>query len=344
MKRTIVDEVNHAAEEAEHAQSILALQRRLEKSERAARESEAAHKYAERLIERQQQQISDMRKPRIELPAARPRKSKAGDFCRLLIPDSHGAHVVPEAIGAMLADMEVLRPTEVIFMGDHIDCGGFLAQHHTMGYVAETGYSFADDVGAANELLDQVQKRSGKGARFDYLEGNHEHRIEKWCVTESLRHTKDAKFLRDLLSPTAVLSLEKRAIKYASLYDYHDGLPVQGAIKRGKCHFVHGISHAKHAASETLNKFGGNVCFAHTHRVDSFVTTIVGPGLIGAWSFACLCKLQPYYMHGRPSGHSHGYGCQLVSAEGEFISFQVPIVNGKSLLQPLFGAVTGCRL
>lgn len=341
--KSLVDEIEAASLEAEHANALLTLQRRLAKAERAAKESDQARKYAETLIERQQIQIEGLRGPRIELPAIRPRKSKAGDFCRVLIPDTHGAHVEPAAMGALLADLEVLRPTEIIFMGDHIDCGGFLAQHHTMGFVAETEYSFADDVNAANEMLDQVQRRAGKGARFDYLEGNHEHRIEKWCVTESLRNTKDAKFLKALLSPQAVLSLEKRAIKYASLYEFHDGLPVQGAIKRGKCHYVHGISHAKHAACETLSKFGGSVCFGHTHRVDSYVTTIVGPGLIGGWSFGCMCRLQPYYMHGRPSGHSNGYGCQLVSAEGEFITFQVPIVNGRSLLQPLFGAVVGCK-
>lgn len=241
----------------------------------------------------------------------------------------------------MLADLEVLKPKEVILMGDHIDCGGFLAQHQVMGFVAETEYTFEDDVSAASELLDSIQKRV-PSARFDYLEGNHEHRLERWCVTSALRNTRDAKYLRNLFSPTSVLSLEKRNIAYASLYKYHDGLPIQGAIKRGACHYVHGISHAKHAADVTLSKFGGNVCFAHTHRAEDAVTTIVGSGTIGAWGFGCLCKLQPYYLHGKPSGHSHGYGLQFVRYKtGKFITLQVPIINGESLLQPLFGAVLG---
>lgn len=338
--KDLIREIEQSIEDAAGATALLQAQQKLAKAERELKEERAKRKDAEKVLERQLVQIEQMRKPRVTFQPSKPRKTKAGDFCRLIIPDTHGAHIDPKAAAALLADMEVLKPREVILLGDHLDCGGFLAQHHVMGFVAETEYSFGDDVGACNQFFDQVQQRS-PDARYDYLCGNHEARIEKWCVTQTLRHTRDAKYLRSLFSPQAVLSLDKRRIAYHTLYQYHDGLPVQGAIKRGKCHFVHGISHAKHAAAETLAKFGGCVGFGHTHRVDSHVTTLVGPGLIGAWGFGCLCVLQPYYMHGRPSGHSHAYGVQLVSAEGEFITLQVPIVNGVSLLQPLFGALVG---
>lgn len=335
MSKNLLADIEAAARDSELAR----MQLKLDKAEKQAKSDAEYRKSAEALLEKQLETIEGLRKPRVTYTPGKPRKSKAGDFCRLLIPDTHGSHIEPAAMSALLSDMELLRPQEVVLLGDHLDCGGFLAEHHTMGFVAETEYAFCDDVGAANEFLDKVQSYSAPKARIDYLEGNHEHRIEKWCVTEALRHPRDAKFLRDLLAPPAVLSLEKRKIRYASLYDHHDGLSVQGAIKRGRCHFVHGISHAKHAADVTLAKFGGCVAFGHTHRVDSWVTTIVGAGTIGAWSFGCLCKLQPYWQHGKPTGWSHGYGWQLVSAEGEFITLHVPIVNGKSLLQPLLGAV-----
>ena len=59
-------------------------------------------------------------------------------------------------------------------MGDHLDCDGFLAQHHVWGFVAETEYTFEDDV-AANVMLDSVQKICPK-AKLTYLSGitNHE--------------------------------------------------------------------------------------------------------------------------------------------------------------------------
>lgn len=315
------------------------LRRQLAKSELARKRAEEDRRHADTLLERQLEQIEGLRKPRFTIPAGKARRSKKGDFCRLIVPDTHGCHADKAAMAALLADMELLKPAEVVLLGDHLDAGGFLAQHHTMGYVAETEYSYTDDIAAANEFLDQVQKRAPT-ARYDYLCGNHEHRIEKWCVTEALRHKKDAELLRSLLGPPAVLSMKARGINFVTLYDYHDDLPVQGAIRRGKCCFVHGISHAKHAADVTLGKFGGCVAFGHTHRVDAWVTTIVGAGTIGAWSFGCLCKLQPYYLHGKPSGWSHGYGVQLVSADGEFITLQVPIIKGESLLRPLLAAAT----
>lgn len=323
-----------AVQESETVEAIGSLRRQLAKSEHARKQAENERRHAEQLLEKQLETIERQRAPRYKLPKGKLPKPKKGDFCRLIVPDTHGCHAEKTALAAMLRDVEALRPAEVVLMGDHIDAGGFLAQHHTMGYVAESEYTFEDDVSACNEFLDQLQAAT-PGARYDYLEGNHERRIEKWCVTETLRNRKDAEFLRRAFGPEAVLSLDKRGIPYRGLYTYHDGLPVQGAIRRGKCCFVHGISHAKHAADVTLGKFGGCVVFAHTHRVDSWVTTIVGPGTIGAWSFGCLCKLQPYYLHGKPSGWSLGYGVQLVRENGEFLTIHVPIVNGESLLGPL---------
>lgn len=310
------------------------MRRRVAKAERDHKQAETERRSAERLLESQLAVIEKARQPRFKLPAGKPAKRKAGDFCRVIIPDTHGVHADPAALAACLRDIERLQPAEVMLMGDHLDCGGFLAQHHTMGYVAETEYSFEEDIEACNTFFDRLQEAAPQ-ATFDYLEGNHEHRIEKWCVTESLRNKRDAAFLRRLVEPAAVLSLEKRGIRYHSLYKYHDGLPVQGAVKRGKCCFVHGISHSRHAADVTLGKFGGCVVFAHTHRVDAWVTTIVGAGTIGAWSFGCLCRLQPYYLHGKPSGWSHGYGVQLVRESGDFLTLQVPIISGESLLDPL---------
>lgn len=315
-------------------EAISVLRRQLAKSEHARKRAEDDCRHAEKLLESQLETIERQRAPGFEMPKGRKPRPKKGDFCRVIIPDTHGCHVDGPAAAAMLRDLEVLKPTEVILMGDHLDCGGFLAAHHVMGYVAESAYSFEDDVNACNTLFDQLQQ-AAPHATYDYLCGNHEHRVEKWCVTQTLRHQKDAAFLLRQFGPPAVLSLAKRGIAYRTLYEYHDGLPVQGAIRRGKCCFVHGISHAKHAAQVTLDLFGGNVCFAHTHRPDMWVKTLVGPGTIGAWAFGCLCKLQPYYMHGRPSGHSHGYGFQLVRATGEFLTLQVPIINGESLLGPL---------
>ncbi len=44
-------------------------------------------------------------------------------------------------------------------LGDHLECGGFLAQHHINHYVAQNEYSFEDDVEATNAFLDELAMR-----------------------------------------------------------------------------------------------------------------------------------------------------------------------------------------
>jgi hypothetical protein len=95
-------------------------------------------KELESLVERQQAQIERMRAVKFKLPTGKVSLGKGKAFTRVFVPDTHGAHIDPEAAKAFLSDLELLRPTEVIFMGDHLDCGGLLAQHHVLGTVPET--------------------------------------------------------------------------------------------------------------------------------------------------------------------------------------------------------------
>lgn len=261
-------------------------------------------------------------------------KAHKGDYCRFIIPDTHGSKADMGAIGAMLADLEALKPREIVMLGDHLDCGGFLAQHHTMGYVAETSYTFEEDVAACNALLDELAKRAPQ-ATVHYLLGNHEARLEAWVVSMTLRNPNDSKFLRDQFSIEECLHLTERGIRYYERSVFYDGLPIPGTIKLGKCHFTHGTRTGTHAASMVLGDFGGNIVFGHTHRADSFTKRTVNAGVIGAWNPGCMCQLQPLWQHTQITGWSHGYGLQLVRENGDFLHINVPIIDGKSFLVPL---------
>ena len=267
-----------------------------------------------------------------------PRESEgrhSGDVIRVCIPDTHGARVNQVALAALLADLKAIDPHEIILLGDHVDCGGFLAQHLVMGYVAETAYSYEDDLAHANAFLDAVQK-SAPRAKIEYIEGNHERRVETWAVTQTLRHSRDAEGLRQLYSPEFRLSLKAREIAYYRQGEFYDGLPVPGTIKRGKCFFFHGISTAKNAVSATLTKIGGNCVFGHTHRAQSELVRLVGVGVIGGWNPGSLCELQPLWQHTNPTDWTHGYGVQLVSPGGAFLHLNVPIIEGQSNFASLF--------
>lgn len=300
----------------------------------ATTENAAETRRLRRQVEDLETALKAARQPRVRLKPGKAPRTRKGDFRRVIVPDSHGSHIDPQAAAAFLSDLEELRPAEVVFLGDHLDCGGFLAQHHTLGYVADTEYSFSDDVAAAGAFLDEIQKRA-PGADYHYIEGNHERRIEKWIVTQTLRNQRDAVKLREHFSVDASLNLKKRGIRLYEQGKFYGGLSVPSTIKLGKCYFTHGSRTGAHAAAAMLRDFGGNLVYGHTHRADHYTLRTVGAGLIAAWCPGCLCKLQPLWMHTQVTGWSHGYGLQLVRAGGEFLHVNVPIIEGRSFLVPL---------
>lgn len=294
----------------------------------------------ERLVEKQAGQIDRMRASRVQpLPRGKA-PSGRGSYVRVIIPDTHGCYADKPACGALIRDIERLNPREVVWLGDHLDCGGFLAQHHTCNYVAQSEYTFEDDCAQANDLIDRVQ-RASPGAVHHYIEGNHERRIETWICTETLRNHKDAGFLRRMLSPETVLSLAKRGIAFYAMSAHHMGVRTRGAIKLGHCYFVHGINTSKHAAAATLAKFGAPVVFGHTHRRDSYAGELVNESVsvIDAWCPGCLCERAPMYAHTNPTAWTHGYAVQFVAADGTFLHLQVPIIEGVSYVRPFLELV-----
>lgn len=274
-------------------------------------------------------------KARIITPSKPPKRGK-DDLVRVIIPDTHGAKVDEAALAACLGDIKSLNPDEIILLGDHVDAGGFLAQHHTMGFVAESAYTYESDIAATNAFLDALSTAAPR-AKVEYIEGNHERRIEQWALTQTLRNSRDAEFLRRAFAPEFLLRLKERGIAYYRQSEFYDDLPLPGTIRKGKCYFTHGTSTSKQATTVTLNSFAGNVCFGHTHREQSSSARPVHAGQIRAWNPGCLCELQPLWQHGNPVSWTHGWALQLANRNGEFLHLNIPIVNGKSLLGSLAG-------
>jgi hypothetical protein len=204
-------------------------------------------------------------------------------------------------------------------------------------YVAQNEYTFEDDAGATNQLLDEVLSRCK--ANHTYIEGNHERRIETWINTQVARSLADGKYLRQMFSVDSTLGLEKRGLRWIRQGVFYDGLPIPATVKAGNCYFTHGSYTGQHAASQHVKRFGSNVVHGHTHRADSYIIRTVKAGTIGGWCPGCLCKLQPLWQHTNPTDWSHGYGLQLVQSNGEFLHINVPIIDGKSLLGPLIDAM-----
>jgi hypothetical protein len=297
---------------------------------------QAKVKTLEAAMEKLEMQLRQSRESKIKLSigGGQPTKKSSDTFCRVIIPDSHGCYIDEAAAAAMIADIKVLKPRSIILLGDHLDCGGFLAQHHTIGYVAEASYTFEDDCNATNQFLDVIQS-AAKGAAVEYLEGNHERRIEKYIVTAVASKRPEAKLLRDNFSTKVVLHLEKRGINLYSQGVFYEGLRIPATIRRDGCYFTHGEFTSKNAAAQHLAKYNGNIWNGHTHRSDSATKRTVKDGVIGAWNPGCLCRLQPLWMHTNLTDWSHGYGIQVVRKGFGHLNLQIPIIDGVSYLAPL---------
>lgn len=292
-------------------------------------------KQLEELVERQQETIDRMRRSRINIPLGRKPSGKTPrSFVRAIVPDSHGCHIDEAAANAFLADLKELKPKETVLLGDHLDAGGWLAQHHTLGFVPESGYTFEDDCGAANQFLDQIDSRTPGSAKW-YIEGNHCHRIVKAILKMTLGNQRDTEMMLRLWGCKSVLGLKERKYDFVRRDELQPGLKIRGAIKLGKCYFTHGKKCGVTATHKTLQAFKANVVHGHTHRMSHASVQSAEEQMLGGWSFGCLCKMQPLYYDTDPTDWAHGYGIQFVEPNGHFTTWPIPIIEGKSRLTML---------
>lgn len=285
------------------------------------------------LADELQNAIEDYHRSNFEIIRQRARRSSKNKPKKLAaFGDTHGSHIDQAAWNAILNDLEQIQPDIIVHGGDAMECGGFLAEHHTTNYVAETEYTFRDDVIATNQMLDQLQQACPK-AQIIMLEGNHDARIEKWCVTTTLKKKIDSQFLLNHLGPEKLLHLKERNIRWVRRSEEYDSKRAAGTIKIGKCWFTHPQHASKHHASQMVNKFGGNVVYFHTHRPDFFPGNAVDRDAgYAAWCPGCVCKLRKYWNHSEPTSHDHGYHLQFIQSNDSFLGINVPIYNGKSYI------------
>ena len=252
------------------------------------------------------------------------------DWVRIIFGDIHGMRQDKSAVSALLYDVKVMQPNEVVILGDMIDCGGFLAKHQTLGFVAECDYTYREDIAAANNFLDRLQEVA-PNAVIHFIMGNHDDRVERWCVDQVMAKGRDAEFLMSVYGPVALLRLKERNIKvYKRDEIYGEGLP-RGWLRLGKMFFTHDLGYSVNAARVAVLQAGGNVTFGHTHRWDVSPVVFPSVGVCAAFNPGCLCLMQPMYMHSKPTNWTQGYDIDFVAKTGNFLRQHVPIWRGESL-------------
>lgn len=261
-------------------------------------------------------------------------KKPKGSYVRVAFGDTHGASLDPLAWHAFLEDMKLLKPDVIVHLGDVLDCGGWLAAHHTAYYVAEATYSYAEEIDGGNQMFDQLQEACPT-SQMHVIQGNHDLRIESLVVTMTQRNKLDSELLLRSIAPDKVMNLAKRGIKWWSRGDCHHDSVQGGTIKLGKCYFTHPSSSSKHMAAKMVEGLGANVVFGHTHRADFFTTSNIKGDQWAAWSPGCMCVTRKYWHHTNNFKHNQGYHIQLVNQDETFLGINVPIDKGRSYLSSL---------
>lgn len=281
--------------------------------------------------------VAERRRKTASLPRPKKRPKITGAITRVIIPDSHGAHIHWPAADAMVADIRELSPDEVVWIGDHLDCGGTFSSHQR-SYTRELAYSYSDDVTQANRLLDLVQQ-AAPNARHHYLEGNHEQHVERWAV-RNIHGVDDVRMMLGLIGPYAALRLKERGFNYYRMSETHHSLTTPGMIRLGKCHFSHGWRFSEHATAAMVKDAGVNLVHGHTHRASMYVRSSTDSYMHAGWCFGTLAQLSPLYRHNSPSNWTHGYGVQFVNAgTGTFTTIPVPIFGDSTMLLQLKGRI-----
>lgn len=306
------------------------LQRQVAALEHQVKAKDRAH---EKTLEALQKARATPRAPKIT-----PRRKRArlkSDEIEVITGDWHGNQVDPTAFAAFLADLKQIRPHRLFLGGDIINCGGFLAEHHTLGYVAEGEDSYEQDIEAANRLLDQAAEAAGDPDTH-YLEGNHEWRVERWVMTAVRSHHRDREYLRRAHCAEHTLRLADRKITYYRQGHTHPGCNVPGWVHYKKLYYVHKVSNARNAADVAVGKAAANICYFDTHRPDFKPRQLPGSGIVAAWNPGCLCLRQPLFANTRPTEWIHGYLVRFISRTGKFSIVNQLIDGGQSFGDLMF--------
>jgi predicted phosphodiesterase len=245
----------------------------------------------------------------------------------LILPDAHYPYQDPGAMGCVAHVAEVWQPDRVIVLGDWLDAAAFST--HAPLAPEERAVSFLrDEVAPCNAMLDHLQRYS---RQLIYLEGNHEHRVE--------RHSAVSVLGADMMSLASPEVLLRRRVgadgepgEQRKRFTY---VPYLG--RDGHSHWrvtqdliaVHGWTHAQNAAAVHAAKARSvSIVFGHVHRAQSVTTRDpLTNKLHHSWSPGCLCRLNPLYMASSPTDWAHGFS-MVFAGRSSWSAYTVPIHPG----------------
>jgi len=219
----------------------------------------------------------------------------------LAVGCSHGSHISQTAREAVISFKKRYAPTEVIHLGDAIDCtslrGGAIKDPTSGDYSSDLADDFEAGIGFLKELEPTI-----------YLLGNHEHRLYSLLSSSSA--------VISFCAEKGVEEIEKATKKmHCRVFPYDIE---KGIVVLGKTAFLHGYAHSENAVRDSVESLGMPVVMAHLHRPEVQRGRVLNSPVgicsgtiadIGAMSYARQRRATLRWGHGFVWGEYSSKGC-----------------------------------
>lgn len=222
----------------------------------------------------------------------------------IVLPDVHLPHQDFKTMAAVEAFMSQYSFDGWLCLGDLLDFNEISrfnedAPRRKTELVQET-------FDAGNTFLDRHQKiirKNNPKARFVYLEGNHEYRVEDYMD----KHLE----LSGLLDVSKNLRLEERGIEWIRSWSKTE------MFNLGNAFFHHGLYTNTHHAMKMAQRFGKCIYFGHTHDVSEASLAHLGSDktIVGK-SLGCLCDYNQVYTKGNPTNWQQSISVFYIYPDG----------------------------
>lgn len=232
----------------------------------------------------------------------------------MVICDLHVPYHDPRAVGVALAVAEDIQP-EILFL-DGDACDFYALSRFSKEPIREL--QLQDELDETVDILGTFRKAL-PSARFVFIRGNHEHRLDKYLCTPGARGLRQ---LRALTIPE-LLHFEELNIEYV------EGSGREAWTEYGKVHIGHFDIYRKwsaYAAKELVMKHAESVIQAHTHKLGTHYRRYPGGRTVVGIESGCLCDLNPEYVSDPDWQHGFTIITKRVHTNRFHIK-QVPIID-----------------
>lgn len=235
-----------------------------------------------------------------------------------MIPDLQIPYHDKKTIKAVNSFIKTQFFDELLYIGDFLDLD-CISHFNRKAPKNLLNKSLEKDFEEGRQFLDEqinLVRYNNPECKVTLLEGNHEHRVERW-VTEFPQFSEFMDIERNL-------QLKDKKVKYVKSWS-------EGKLyKIGNAYFTHGLYYGDNHAKKMVDRYGVNIYYGHTHDVMSYAKVLHGKDkTIEGHSLGCLCRYDQSYIKGKPTNWQQAFAVGYFYPNGYYNLYVTRIFNHK---------------